>query len=531
MGLSLQTFHTVESALAWLRARQAESLTLDSRSLRAGDAWLAWPGARQDPREFVPQALQNGARACLLEAKDFSASVLGEIDSNAVALMADLQTHAGEIASQFWGQPSHQLRMVAVTGTNGKTSCAWWIAQALSVLSERCGVIGTLGVGEPGAALVGIGLTTPDAVTLQKHLARMRDAGFKACVIEASSIGIAQGRLNGMRLDIPVFTNFTQDHLDYHGDMESYWQAKAGLFAWPDLKTAVINGDDPRGFNLVHSLLKSTRMPIWAYSSHNKTANLLAQKMRFEKGEMHLSVRECNDVAEVRAPVIGEHNALNILAVMGVLRGLGYSLPDAARACSQLTPVPGRMEWVRLNAAMLDQAEAALPKVVVDYAHTPDALEKALLALQPLAKERGGQLWCVFGCGGNRDAGKRPLMGAVAERCAQRVIVTSDNPRGESAESIASQIVAGLSSNAAQRTPSILDRAEAIACAITQAQTQDLVLIAGKGHETTQEIQGEIKPFSDVAHAQAALARRLEPCLGAAHSSLPSTSNLRTFST
>jgi UDP-N-acetylmuramoyl-L-alanyl-D-glutamate--2,6-diaminopimelate ligase len=507
MGSNLQTFHTVEAAVTWLRARQAKSLTLDSRRLQAGDAWLAWPGARQDPREFVPQALQKGASACLLEAEGCPAIEVSEVDSSAVSLMADLKTHAGEIASQFWGQPSHQLRMVALTGTNGKTSCAWWIAQALKVLGERCGVIGTLGVGEPDAVLTGTGLTTPDAITLQKHLARMRDEGFKACVIEASSIGIAEGRLNGMRLDIPVFTNFTQDHLDYHGDMERYWQAKAQLFAWPDLKTVVINGDDPRGFDLVHSLLKSTRMPIWDYSTHNKTANLFAQKQHFEKGEMHLTVREFNDVAEVRAPVIGEHNALNILAVIGVLRGLGYSLAEAARACSQLTPVPGRMEWIQVDHASDTEKR---PKVVVDYAHTPDALEKALLALQPLAQERGGQLWCVFGCGGNRDAGKRPLMGAVAERCAQRVIVTSDNPRGESAEAIASQIVAGLSSNAVVRTLVILDRAEAIATAVAQAQAKDLILIAGKGHETTQEIQGEIKPFSDVAHALAALTHRLE---------------------
>jgi UDP-N-acetylmuramyl-tripeptide synthetase len=530
MGSNLPTFHTVEAAVAWLRARQAESLTLDSRTLKAGDAWLAWPGAHQDPREFVPQALQNGASACLLEAKGFFDLELDVADTNAVALVADLKVHAGEIASQFWGQPSHQLRMVAVTGTNGKTSCAWWIAQALAVLGERCGVIGTLGVGEPGAELTGTGLTTPDAITLQKHLARMRDAGFKACVIEASSIGIAQGRLNGMRLDIPVFTNFTQDHLDYHGDMERYWQAKAQLFAWHDLKTAVINNDDPRGFDLVHSLLKSMRMPIWAYSTHNKTANLLAQNLHFENGEMHLTVREFNDVAEVRAPVIGEHNALNILAVMGVLRGLGYSLADAARACSQLTPVPGRMEWVQLDHA---SGAEHLPKVVVDYAHTPDALEKALFALQPLTqeRERDGELWCVFGCGGNRDAGKRPLMGAVAERCAQRVIVTSDNPRGESAEAIASQIVAGMSSSVAARTSVVLDRAKAIASAIAQAQAQDLILIAGKGHETTQEIQGEIKPFSDVGHAQAALARRLEHGLNASHSSAPSALNQGTFST
>ncbi len=534
MGSTVQTLKSVDEAVAWLRARQATSLTLDSRTVHSGEAWFAWPGAQQDPRQFVVQALQKGASACLLEAKGLSATTVGELDSSAVALMVNLKVHAGEIASRFWGKPSHQLRMVAVTGTNGKTSCTWWIAQALTSLGERCGVIGTLGVGEPGSSeLTGTGLTTPDALTLHKHLARMRDEGFKACAIEASSIGIAEGRLNGLRLDVAVLTNFTQDHLDYHGDMQSYWQAKAQLFAWPGLKTAVINGDDPHGIELIHRPFGTKKLSVCTFSTQNRTADLFAQKVHFENGALHLTVREFKDAAGVHAPVIGDHNVFNLLAVMGALRGLGYTLIDAARACSQLLPVPGRMQEVTYPG----QSDTTLPKVVVDYAHTPDALEKALLALKPLVEERpqtcrfapgpprgmrklgngpalsharGGQLWCVFGCGGNRDAGKRPLMGAVAERLAQAVIVTSDNPRHESAEAIISQIMAGTSPDAAARIQTIVDRAKAIAHAIDQAQPQDLILIAGKGHETTQEIQGVVQAFSDVTQAQNALQQRLE---------------------
>jgi UDP-N-acetylmuramyl-tripeptide synthetase len=496
----LPRLDTVPAALAWLQQHGVRALSADSRSVRPGDAFIAWPGHAQDARQYVRQALAAGASACLVEAEGAEAFDFGA--SPFVAAVSGLKAATGPIASAFMGEPSRALRMVAATGTNGKTSTAWWTAQALSALGRRCGVIGTLGAGEPPSAarpdavVASTGLTTPDPITLQAALRGFADAGFEACAIEASSIGIVEHRLGGTRIEVALFTNFTQDHLDFHGTMDAYWQAKAALFAWPELRAAVLNLDDSHGAALAYSL-RGRPLVVWTYSAR-RDARLRAANVRYEGGGLCFDVRETGIDVPVRTPLIGDYNVSNVLAVIGGLRALGVSLADAARACSALTPVPGRMQRVAHGGTG--------PEVVVDYAHTPDALEKALLALQPLATQRGGALWCVFGCGGNRDAAKRPLMGALAQRHAARVVVTSDNPRHEAPKAIIEQIVAGM--QVRDNVAVFEDRRVAVAHAVGHADVRDVILVAGKGHEEYQEVAGVKLPFSDVVQALAALRER-----------------------
>ena len=451
----------------------------------------------------MPAALAAGAVACLVEADGCEAF---DFDATKVAAMTGLKAATGPIASGFFGNPSDRLSVLAVTGTNGKTSTAWWTAQALTALGRRCAVVGTLGLGQPplgeqAAEIEFTGLTTPDPVTLHGALKRFADAGFAACAIEASSIGIDEHRLAGTHIDVAVFTNLTQDHLDYHADMQAYGESKARLFAWPGLKAAVLNLDDAFGARLSRDL-QAGSLALWTCSTHG-TASLRAAHVGYFDGglgfEVHEEDLEKRVSATVRTRLIGDFNVSNLLAVIGGLRALGVTLADAARVCSQLTPVPGRMQRVA------QRADA--PEVVVDYAHTPDALQKALLALQPLATARGGMLWCVFGCGGNRDAGKRPLMGALAQRLAQRVVITSDNPRFEAPAFILLQIVAGLPVSQ-QGVKVIENRRSAIRTAVREAAARDVILIAGKGHEDYQEISGVKHPFSDVDEALAALSLR-----------------------
>jgi UDP-N-acetylmuramyl-tripeptide synthetase len=501
--------HSVADALAWLAQHGAVSLTTDSRQVMPGDAFVAWPGATRDGRQFVGEALGKDAAACIVEAEGAAAfSLDGE---PRIAAMRSLKATAGPLASGFFGKPSQRLKVIAATGTNGKTSTAWWTAQALTALGQRSGVIGTLGIGEPPShsepgSMNSNGLTTPDPVTLQAALKGFADAGFAACAIEASSIGIVEHRLTGTHIAVAQFTNFTQDHLDYHGSMDAYWQAKAQLFTWPGLGAAVLNIDDPRGSALA-AVLQGAHMDVWTYSSR-QNARLYAHEVGYFHGGLGFDLYEGESQAVVRTALIGDYNVSNLLAVIGALRALGIPLGDAAQACTQLTPVPGRMQRVTAEAEYDDEAIhfENLPQVVVDYAHTPDALEKALLALKPLAQSRGGELWCVFGCGGNRDTGKRPLMGALAEKLSDRVVITSDNPRHEEPTAILAQIVAGL--GGAQQPLVIEDRRAAIAHAIRLADVADVILIAGKGHEQYQDVGGVKQAFSDVDEALVALGRR-----------------------
>jgi len=480
--------HTPAQAAGWLRERVSGSLYTDSRKLAKGDGFIAWPGAATDGRKFVGTALAAGAAACLVEQE--GAAAYG-FEGDTIAEYAGLKAATGPIAAAYFNQPSRQLRISAVTGTNGKTSTAWWLAQALGRLGHKCGLIGTLGTGEPGN-MVSNGLTTPDPVLLQQELRRFADQGFVACALEASSIGVVEHRLDATAIEVAIFTNFTQDHLDYHASMEAYWEAKAALFRWPGLKAAVINVDDAKGDELKDSLAGGG-LDLWTVSC-TEPARLQARNIKHGSDALSFDVVEGAESRALATRLVGQYNVSNLLGVLAALRAMGVPLADAVKACAGLLPVPGRTETLALPGR---------PLVVIDYAHTPDALEKVLLALRPAAAQRGGQLWCVFGCGGDRDATKRPLMAAVAEKNADQVVVTSDNPRSENPLAIICQVLLGLSHRDAVHVQA--DRAAAITHALDMARPEDVVLLAGKGHESFQEIAGVKLPFSDREHARAAL--------------------------
>jgi len=486
--LTTVQLYTPEQAARWLHERVTGTLWADSRKAGKGDGFIAWPGAATDGRKYVSAALAAGAAACLVE--HAGAEAYGFSDDR-VATYEGLKAATGPLAAVYFGAPSEQLQIVAITGTNGKTSTAWWLAQALSRLQRRCGVAGTLGIGEPGA-MVSNGLTTPDPVLLQQQLRRFADAGFAACALEASSIGLEERRLEGTRVQVAVFTNFTQDHLDYHASMQDYWRAKKMLFRWPGLRAAVINIDDAKGLEL-QAALAGTSLDVWTFSCAG-AARLQAHDVRHGAHGLSFDVVEGSERHSLSTSMVGLYNVSNLLGVMASLRAMGLPLADAVAACAGLLPVPGRTETLALPG---------LPLVVIDYAHTPDALEKVLTALRPVALGRGGRLWCVFGCGGDRDATKRPLMAAVAEKNADQLVVTSDNPRSEDPLAIIEQMLHGLSRPASAQVEA--DRAAAIASVMRLAQAPDVVLLAGKGHESYQEIKGVKMVFSDRDQAQAAL--------------------------
>ena len=501
----MELLHSALQASQWLRARVATTGTLvtDSRVVKPGDVFIAWPGAESDARAYVQHALDAGASACLVEHE--GATRFGFSDGR-IAGLEGLKMAAGAIAAEFFGHPSRAVSVLAVTGTNGKTSTCWWLAQALSALpgntenaiARPTGLIGTLGAGRPPDDLTLTGFTTPDPVLIQKTLRRFADDGLVACAIEASSIGIEEGRLNGTEIAVAVFTNFTQDHLDYHGSMEAYWQAKRRLFTWPGIRSAVINIDDLRGLTLADEVALGVA-DLWTVSMH-RPARLSARKLVYGQEGVAFEVVEGDASFHMQTRLIGDFNVSNLLGVLAAMRCLGVPLQDAVAACKDLAAVPGRMECL---------GGAGVPLVAVDYAHTPDALDHALRALRPMVQARGGKLWCMLGCGGDRDTLKRPLMGAIAAKLADRVVVTSDNPRSEKPEAIIAQILLGLHSCSAVEVQ--VDRAVAIAQTIAQAQPQDVVLLAGKGHESTQEIAGVKLPFSDRTHAQHALHKRVAP--------------------
>jgi UDP-N-acetylmuramoyl-L-alanyl-D-glutamate--2,6-diaminopimelate ligase len=493
----MEQLKSVNAAMQWLRhkARLSAHLSVDSRKLNPGDVFIAWPGAAHDGRRFAASALDQGAAACLMEEQG-SANFASE-DSR-VATLPGLKASLGDIASEWYGHPSREMDVIAVTGTNGKTSTTWWLSQALGspALAQpvKTGVVGTLGVGiaphvEP------TGLTTPDPVMLHRTLRDFVQQGVGACAMEASSIGLEEERMAGLAIRVAVFTNFTQDHLDYHGSMAAYWQAKARLFAWPGLQAVVLNADASQTQALIDSL--PPEIEVWTYGLH-QAARLQAKNVSHTAQGMRFEVHEGSESVDLHTQAIGDFNVANLLAVIGSLRALGHPLAQAVKACEGLLPVPGRLQCVGGDAQ---------PLACVDYAHTPDALEKVLQTLRPVAVARGGQLWCLFGCGGNRDATKRPLMAAVAERHADRVMVTSDNPRDEDPRQIISQILIGLANSAAAEVD--VDRRSAIAHVLAQAQAQDVVLLAGKGHEDYQEVSGAKSHFSDLEEAARALAQRL----------------------
>ena len=513
--MSLTRLKSPAAAARWLKSWVTGTLRTDSRAVQPGDGFIAWPGHSQDGRGFVASALAAGAGTCLVEEKEVDAF---GFDDARIATLKSMKNATGPIAAAFFDEPSHALKVVAATGTNGKTSTAWWTSQALNLLGRRTGFVGTLGVGVPPLPLPvatgdstedwtirANGLTTPDPVLLQAAFRRMANDGFSACAIEASSIGIVEQRLAGTRIEVALFTNFTRDHLDYHGSMENYWAAKRLLFGWVGLKSAVINIDDAAGVTLADELRRG-QIDAWTYSTRaDSGARLIAEDIGYRDGGLAFTLVE--DVAvggrarrePVATALIGDYNVHNLLAVIGGLRALGVMMADAARVAGLVTPVPGRMQRVVANAV-------GLPEVVVDYAHTPDALEKAIAALRPLAVARGGQLHCVFGCGGDRDVAKRPLMGEIAARLADAATVTSDNPRTEDARKIVDQVAHGAFDG--NPVAKIVDRREAISQVIAGAGENDVVLIAGKGHEDYQDVGGQRLPFSDVEEALTALKKR-----------------------
>jgi UDP-N-acetylmuramoyl-L-alanyl-D-glutamate--2,6-diaminopimelate ligase len=502
---------TPMDACQWIRtAAPGGRLVSDSRQVQPGDVFFAYPGEAADGRKFIATAVANGAAAVVYESRGFAWDASVDVPHLAVE---DLRHNAGPIAHACIGNPDAGMFTVGVTGTNGKTSIAVWVGQAFAKLGETAAVIGTLGVGlfkgraEP--EFNATGYTTPDAVLLAAKLLEVRDAGASALAIEVSSIGLEQQRAAGMHFDVAIFTNLTRDHLDYHGDMDSYEAAKRKLFEWPGLKQAVVNLDDPAGLRLVaHLRANCPALPVTGYTLKGEAeqgaidgvAMLRATNVRSRHAGTEFHLDSPAGSAQVKTQVVGRFNISNALAVLATLLAKGVALKAAVDAVETLVPAPGRMQQIGGQDA---------PMVVIDYAHTPDALEKTLEALRQVAQERGGQLWCVFGCGGDRDPGKRPQMGAIAQT-ADHVLVTSDNPRSEEPGAIIAQIVAGMD---ASRTDSqyqaIEDRAAAILYAIKHAARPDLILLAGKGHEAYQEIKGRKMPFSDADHAALALSARV----------------------
>jgi len=514
MAMSLQAI------CDWIRAaapggEATPRLASDSRRIRRGDVFFAYPGEAADGRRFIASAIENGAAAVVYDERDFAWDESGLPQQVPHLALPDLKAAAGAIAHAYYGEPHAKLFTVGVTGTNGKTSCALWTAQALAGLGETAAVIGTLGVGvvtmdkqgraEPEFDVTGY--TTPDAVLLAAELAKLDEAGATALAIEVSSIGLVENRTNGMHFDVALFTNLTRDHLDYHGDMASYEAAKRQLFEWPGLKTAVVNLDDPAGVRIVRHLRANfpavavtgyTLRPAAEQEALPGVAVLRAANVRSRPAGVEFQVEAGEGSALARTRLVGHFNVSNALAVLGALLAKGIALRAAVDAIETLVPAPGRMQQVGGQDA---------PLVVIDYAHTPDALEKTLGALRQVARERGGQLWCVFGCGGDRDPGKRPQMGRIAQM-ADQVVVTSDNPRSEAPAAIIEQIVAGMETTGAP-WQAIEDRAAAILSAVKHAAKADVILLAGKGHEPYQEIKGRKMPFSDADHAALALTARL----------------------
>jgi UDP-N-acetylmuramoyl-L-alanyl-D-glutamate--2,6-diaminopimelate ligase len=477
-------------------------LTLDSRAVRPGAAFIALPGTRTHGIGFATQAVNAGARAILWEPVEGVAAP--RVPSN-VALIAipRLTVWLGAIADWFFDAPSTAVRVIGITGTNGKTTTAHVIAEALQHLNMPSGYAGTLGYGRIGALHSG-SLTTPDCITVQRQLAELRDEGVRCLGMEVSSHALSQHRVNGMRFDTAVFTNLTRDHLDYHGSLEAYGEAKAHLFRWPSLRYAVVNVDDAFGRELamrvahtclvVFSRAGEVRMdPRWG-SADGEAKQLFARRISAGPNGLDIEFDGSWGAATLRSHFVGDFNVENLLAVLATLLTGGVSLQHAIEALEKCSAPPGRMETLTAPGR---------PLAIIDYAHTPDALEKALLAVR---KHRSGKLICVFGCGGDRDAGKRPLMGAIAERLADRVIITDDNPRTENGDAIVADILNGLArpdSAVVER-----DRAAAINRAIAQSDAGDVVLIAGKGHEDYQIVGLERRSFSDREQAQLALGRQ-----------------------
>lgn len=472
-------------------------VTADSRRVASGDLFLAYPGLTVDGRRFIAAAIEAGA--CAVVAEQGAASAADR--PVPVLEVPNAQKLGGFLADRIYGQPSARIWVVGVTGTNGKTTVSQWLAVALASCGLRCGIIGTLGSGFPGKLEAGMH-TTPDATAVHRELAALHAAGAGAVAMEVSSIGLHQGRVNGVRFDVAIFTNLSRDHLDYHGDMETYAEAKADLFRMK-VGHAVINLDDTFGVELARRMVDAGTATIgYTLVATNAAAApgvrlLVAEDVRSTASGIRFSVRWGDERLPVSVRLVAPFNVSNLLAVMATLLARGEALKDVVQVCMPLTPPEGRMQIV---------GGVGEPLVLVDYAHTPDALEKVLEAARDTSKARRGKLICVVGCGGDRDKGKRPIMGEVASRLSDTAWLTSDNPRTEDPAVILDEVAAGAGQNAVLE----IDRAQAIRFAIHSANPDDVIVLAGKGHEPYQEIKGVRHPFSDVDEARAALKSRPE---------------------
>jgi UDP-N-acetylmuramoyl-L-alanyl-D-glutamate--2,6-diaminopimelate ligase len=494
-----------------IEALGVKQLTNDSRALKPGDTFVAYPGQARDGRDFIAQAVANGAASVLWERGRFQWDPRWRLPNHGVR---ELRRHAGEIASRVYGDPSSRLKVVGITGTNGKTTCSQWIAQALTRAGRRCAVIGTLGYGMR-PPLKPTANTTPDALWLHAQLADFARRGAQAVAMEVSSIGLDQDRVAGIEFDVALFTNLSRDHLEYHRTMRRYREAKARLFAWESLRHAVVNLDDDFGAELARRI-RRPGLGVIGYGFEEgvgggrvarpnpvQSSRVTGLRLITAARGVSFDVRTPWGSAHVASRVLGRYNAYNLLGTLAVLLAGGIPLKRAVAALAAVKPVAGRLQ--RLGGG--DQ-----PLVIVDYAHTPDALKQVLTTLRELLGTQSqiinhkSRLICVFGCGGDRDRGKRPQMGRVAARLADRLVVTSDNPRSEDPRAIIDEIMAGVQGNsgAVLTDP---DRRSAIQRAVAEARRGDVVLIAGKGHEAYQEIGASRQPFSDAAVAREALAR------------------------
>ena len=490
-------------------------MTSDTRALKAGDVMLAYPvgNSRQltDNRVHIAKALSLGAALVLYEPSGLAEELKTVCKDKRCIAVNDLAEQAGVIAANWYGHPSRAMRVVGITGTNGKTTVSQWLSHALNSADEPCGVIGTLGAGLAND-LTMTGFTTPDAARMQGLLKDIQKNGAHSVTVEVSSHALDQGRVNGTHFDTVVITNLSQDHLDYHGDMKQYAAAKKKILDLPGIKHVVVNADDSFGQECLQYLAKKmgdADITVWAYA--NKSENLLSlpcfAKQSFRKilatdlqmndqGMKFQLIVDGEDAGLMQTRMVGAFNVSNALAVLACLLAGGKTIKSAKNSIEALQAVQGRMELVA-------RATAQQPMAVIDFAHTPDALEQVLKTLRDIAKQRAGQLWCVFGCGGDRDPMKRPIMGRIAESIADHVMVTSDNPRSEVPEKIMADILSGF--EVPEKAQVNADRATAILQIIRQAKPEDVILIAGKGHEEIQEIAGKKHPFSDRVHVQLAM--------------------------
>lgn len=506
-----------DSAAQWMSEHlgKAAKLRSDTRKIQQGDGFIARPGANFSSAQLAAKAAEAGAAAIIIDGPGENARPL-EIPGMVPRLeVPELCKRAGMIASAFYGRPSMSLQLIAVTGTNGKTTVSFALAHALARSGIASAAIGTLGLGlfPAGCAqdfmptwldTATSGLTTPDSVELQTLLHELRQESVKAVALEASSIGLEQGRLQGCAIKVAAFTNLSHDHLDIHKTMENYANAKALLFAAPTLASVVINLDDPFGMRMWQTPEQVVqRIAVGRELPANAHGGLQAKAVRCDENgtAFTLDGKGKADVlcGPVQMPVHGSHNVENALVVAGCLWAMKLEPEEVHARIGELRLPPGRLQMI---------GEKHAPLVCIDYAHSPIALQSALQALRPIAQARGGSLVCVFGCGGDRDPAKRPLMGEVASRLAGRVLITSDNPRSEDPQKIIDAIASGVPADFQQHVQQQADRAQAIAQAIAQAQPHDVVLIAGKGHEASQWVGSQRLPFSDQQHAQQALQSR-----------------------